>query len=72
MREGSSLLDRLQKRFESVDSRADRRSIGMRERDSFLSHFSERMKKLEASFSSEINELRNENNQLRQDLAGRM
>ncbi len=47
MREGSSLLDRLQKRFESVDSRADRRSMGMRERDSFLSQFSERMKQLE-------------------------
>ena len=28
------------------------------------------MKKLEASFNSEISELRNENNQLRQDLAG--
>ena len=26
MREGSALLERLEKRFESVDSRADRRS----------------------------------------------
>ncbi|MFL3024480.1 MAG: hypothetical protein ACJZ1P_01275 [Candidatus Neomarinimicrobiota bacterium] len=35
-----------------------------------LDRINERMKKLEASFSSEISELRNENNQLRQDLAG--
>ena len=47
MREGSALLERLEKRFESVDNRADRRSEGMRQRDSFLSHFSNRMKELE-------------------------
>ena len=35
-----------------------------------LDRINERMKKLEASFNSEISELRNENNQLRQDLAG--
>ena len=35
-----------------------------------LDRINERMKKLEASFHSEISELRNENNQLRQDLAG--
>ena len=48
MREGSALLERLEKRFESIDDRADRRSVGMRERDSFLSHFSDRMKGLES------------------------
>ena len=47
MREGSALLERLEKRFESIDSRADRRSVGMRLRDSFLSQFSDRMKQLE-------------------------
>ena len=47
MREGSALLERLEKRFESIDNRADRRSVGMRQRDSFLSHFSERMKELQ-------------------------
>ena len=35
-----------------------------------LDRINERMEKLEASFKSEISELRNENNQLRQDLAG--
>ena len=35
-----------------------------------LDRINERMEKLEASFNSEISELRNENNQLRQDLAG--
>ena len=35
-----------------------------------LDRINERMKKLEASFNSEISELRNENSQLRQDLAG--
>ena len=35
-----------------------------------LDRINERMKKLEDSFYSEISELRNENNQLRQDLAG--
>ncbi len=35
-----------------------------------LDRINERMGKLEASFNSEISELRNENNQLRQDLAG--
>ena len=35
-----------------------------------LDKINERMKKLEASFNSEISELRNENSQLRQDLAG--
>ena len=35
-----------------------------------LDRINKRMKKLEASFHSEISELRNENNQLRQDLAG--
>lgn len=47
MREGSALLERLEKRFQSIDSRADRRSVGMRDRDSFLGHFSERMGRLE-------------------------
>ena len=35
-----------------------------------LDRINERMEKLEASFNFEISELRNENNQLRQDLAG--
>ena len=35
-----------------------------------LDRINERMKKLEASFNSEISELRNENSQLRQDLTG--
>ena len=35
-----------------------------------LDRINERMEKLEVSFNSEISELRNENNQLRQDLAG--
>ncbi len=48
MREGSALLDRLEKRFDKIDSRADRRSRGMRARDSFLGHFSERMRELES------------------------
>ncbi len=48
MREGSALLDRLEKRFDKIDSRADRRSRGMKERDSFLGHFSSRMKELES------------------------
>ena len=47
MREGSALLERLEKRFDAIDSRADRRSVGMRQRDSFLSHFSDRMKELQ-------------------------
>ena len=47
MREGSALLERLEKRFQSIDSRADRRSVGMRDRDSFLGHFSERIGSLE-------------------------
>tara|TARA_B100001758_G_C18333624_1_gene570293 strand:+ start:183 stop:1022 length:840 start_codon:yes stop_codon:yes gene_type:complete len=41
-----------------------------RELLSTLDRINERMKKLETSFISELNELRNENNQLRQDLAG--
>ena len=48
MREGSALLERLERRFESVENRADRRSEGMRKRDSFLSHFSDRMRELES------------------------
>jgi hypothetical protein len=47
MRQSSALLDRLDKRFQSIDERADRRSVGMRERDGFLSQFNERMKRLE-------------------------
>ena len=35
-----------------------------------LDRINERMKRLESSFTSEISELRNENSQLRQDLAG--
>ena len=35
-----------------------------------LDRINERMQRLEASFNSEISELRNKNNQLRQDLAG--
>ena len=46
MREGSALLERLEKRFEAIDNRADRRSIGIRERDSFLGHFADRMQRL--------------------------
>ena len=59
MRETSALLERLKERFESIDERADRRSVGMRSRDSFLSHFSERMNRLENMVNvSEMNAFR--------------
>ena len=47
MRQSSALLERLDKRFQSIDDRADRRSVGMRERDGFLSQFADRMTRLE-------------------------